>query len=162
VVDYGQVGRSGLELSRMTVGTNNFGRDVDEATSVRIIRKAIDVGINSVDTANVYTSRKSEEMIGKAIRGDRDRFETPLDEILRTLDQLVGEGKALYIACSNFKVENPMAVNDVIEELGLESMIAAHVPAGAELDREERCSRFNDGWGRHPRAGGVQREDARG
>ena len=58
----------------MSLGTNNFGRDVDEPTSIRVIRKAIDLGINSVDTANVYTGRRSEEIIGKAIHGDRDRF----------------------------------------------------------------------------------------
>ena len=69
-MEYRQVGRSGLRVSRMTLGTNNFGRDVDEATSVRVIRKALDVGINSIDTANVYTARKSEEIIGKAIKGD--------------------------------------------------------------------------------------------
>lgn len=58
----------------MTLGTNNFGRDVDEATSVRVIRKAMDLGINSIDTANTYTGRRSEEIIGKAVHGDRDRF----------------------------------------------------------------------------------------
>ena len=58
----------------MTLGTNNFGRDVDESTSIRVIRKAMDLGINSIDTANVYTGRRSEEIIGKAVHGDRDRF----------------------------------------------------------------------------------------
>jgi aryl-alcohol dehydrogenase-like predicted oxidoreductase len=58
----------------MSLGTNNFGRDVDEATSIRVVRKAIDLGINSIDTANVYTGRRSEEIIGKAIHGDRGRF----------------------------------------------------------------------------------------
>ena len=58
----------------MSLGTNNFGRDVDEPTSIRVVRKAIDLGINSIDTANVYTGRRSEEIIGKAVHGDRDRF----------------------------------------------------------------------------------------
>ena len=47
---------------------------MEEATSIRVIRKAVDLGINSVDTANVYTGRRSEEIIGKAVHGDRDRF----------------------------------------------------------------------------------------
>ncbi|MDA4116474.1 MAG: aldo/keto reductase, partial [Thaumarchaeota archaeon] len=58
----------------MTLGTNNFGRDADEPTAIRVIRKAIDLGINSIDTANVYSGRRSEEIIGKAVHGDRDRF----------------------------------------------------------------------------------------
>jgi aryl-alcohol dehydrogenase-like predicted oxidoreductase len=73
-MDYAQVGRTGLSVSRMTLGTNNFGRDVDEQTAIRVIRKAVDLGINSIDTANVYSGRHSEEIIGKAVHGDRDRF----------------------------------------------------------------------------------------
>jgi aryl-alcohol dehydrogenase-like predicted oxidoreductase len=73
-LEYRLVGRTGLRISRMSLGTNNFGRDVDEATSIRVIRKAVDLGINSIDTANVYTGRRSEELIGKAVHGDRDRF----------------------------------------------------------------------------------------
>lgn len=73
-MEYRLVGESGLKVSRMTLGTNNFGRDVDEQTSISVIRKATDLGINSIDTANVYTKRRSEEIIGKAVHGDRDRF----------------------------------------------------------------------------------------
>ena len=73
-MEYRPVGRTGLKVSRMTLGTNNFGRDVDEATAIRVIRKAMDIGINSIDTANIYTGRRSEEIIGKAVHGDRDRF----------------------------------------------------------------------------------------
>ena len=73
-MEYRNLGRSGLKVSRMTLGTNNFGRDADEPTAIRVIRRAIDLGINSLDTANVYTERKSEAIIGKGIQGDRDRF----------------------------------------------------------------------------------------
>lgn len=73
-MEYRLLGRTGLKVSRMTLGTNNFGRDADEATSISVIRKAMDLGINSIDTANVYTKRRSEEIIGKAVRGDRERF----------------------------------------------------------------------------------------
>jgi aryl-alcohol dehydrogenase-like predicted oxidoreductase len=73
-LEYRLVGGTGLKISRMSLGTNNFGRDVDEATSIRVIRKAMDLGINSVDTANTYSKRRSEEIIGKAVHGDRDRF----------------------------------------------------------------------------------------
>lgn len=73
-MEYRLLGRSGVKVSRMTLGTNNFGRDADEQTSIKIIRKALDLGINSIDTANVYSKRRSEEIIGKAVHGDRDRF----------------------------------------------------------------------------------------
>jgi aryl-alcohol dehydrogenase-like predicted oxidoreductase len=73
-LEYRLVGGTGLKISRMSLGTNNFGRDVDEATAIRVIRKAMDLGINSVDTANTYSKRRSEEIIGKAVHGDRDRF----------------------------------------------------------------------------------------
>jgi 1-deoxyxylulose-5-phosphate synthase len=86
-LEYKEVGRTGLRVSRMSLGTNNFGRDVDEPTSIRVIRKAIDLGINSVDTANVYTGRRSEEIIGKAIHGDRERF-----VIATKVGSEVGEG----------------------------------------------------------------------
>jgi 1-deoxyxylulose-5-phosphate synthase len=184
-LEYRPLGRTGLKVSRMTLGTNNFGRDADEATSVRIIRKAIDLGINSVDTANVYTGRKSEEIIGKAVHGDRDRFviatklghdvgegpndsglsrkhilsqvaeslrllqtdhidvyymhrfdpETPLEETMKTMDQLVRDGKVLYLACSNFSVENIRAVNGVSDRLGLERVVALQPPYNL-LNRE--------------------------
>jgi 1-deoxyxylulose-5-phosphate synthase len=162
----------------MTLGTNNFGRDVDEPTSIRVIKKAIDLGINSIDTANVYSGRRSEEIIGKAVHGDRDRFviatkvgsdmgegpndaglsrkhivsqiseslrllqtdhidiyymhrfdpDTPLEETLRTFDYLIREGKVLYLACSNFTVENMRAANEVSERLGLEGIVALQPP----------------------------------
>ena len=86
-MEFREVGRTGLRVSRMSLGTNNFGRDVDEATSVRVIRKAIDLGINSVDTANLYTGRRSEEIIGKAMHGDRERF-----VIATKVGSEVGEG----------------------------------------------------------------------
>jgi 1-deoxyxylulose-5-phosphate synthase len=177
-LEFRRVGRTGLKVSRMTLGSNNFGRDVDEATSIRVLRKAIDLGINSVDTANVYTGRRSEEIIGKAMRGDRDRFViatkvgsdmgegpndsglsrkhilsqvseslrllqtdhidiyymhrfdpgTPLEETLKTFDQLVRAGKVVYPACSNFTVENIRAVNEVSERLGLERIVALQPP----------------------------------
>ena len=167
-----------MKVSRMTLGTNNFGRDVDEATSVRVIRKAIDLGVISIDTANVYTGRRSEEIIGKAVLGDRDRFviatkvgsdvgegpndvglsrkhilsqvseslrllqtdhidiyymhrfdlNTPLEETLKTFDQLIKDGKVIYLACSNFTAENIRAMNEVSDRLGLERIVALQPP----------------------------------
>jgi aryl-alcohol dehydrogenase-like predicted oxidoreductase len=71
-MDYKNLGRSGLKVSRICLGTNNFGGQVSEETSISIVRKALDCGINVIDTANGYTGGKSEEIIGKALKGRRD------------------------------------------------------------------------------------------
>jgi len=72
-VQYARLGPSGPKVSRICLGTNNFGRQLDEAKSGTVISKALDLGINIIDTANVYTDGKSEEVIGRAVRGTRDQ-----------------------------------------------------------------------------------------
>jgi aryl-alcohol dehydrogenase-like predicted oxidoreductase len=129
-----------------------FGREVDQAASVPIIRRALDAGINFFDTADVYGRGASEEIVGRALKEVRERVviaskfygvmgdapndrgasryhimnavnaslrrlqtewidlyqihrfdaETPLEETLRALDDLVRAGKVRYIGCSNF------------------------------------------------------------
>ena len=69
---YTSLGKSGLKVSRICLGTNNFGGQLNESESVKIINKAIDLGINLIDTADVYTKGKSEEIIGNAIQGCRN------------------------------------------------------------------------------------------
>jgi aryl-alcohol dehydrogenase-like predicted oxidoreductase len=71
-MDYRNLGQSGLKVSRLCLGTNNFGGQIDAETSAKIVDKALDCGINVLDTANIYTGGKSEEIIGKAIKGRRD------------------------------------------------------------------------------------------
>ena len=71
-MNYTNLGQSGLKVSQMCLGTNNFGGQVSEETSVKIVNKALDCGINVIDTANVYTGGKSEEIIGNAMKGQRD------------------------------------------------------------------------------------------
>jgi len=71
-MDYANLGKTGLKVSRIGLGTNNFGGQVNEEDSLRIIRKAIDLGINLIDTANIYTRGKSESIVGKAVQGYRD------------------------------------------------------------------------------------------
>ena len=71
-MDYANLGKSGLKVSRIGLGTNNFGGQVNEEDSFRIIRKAMDLGINLIDTANIYTRGKSESIVGKAVQGYRD------------------------------------------------------------------------------------------
>lgn len=151
-MEYNNLGRSGLKVSLLTLGTMMFGAwgNRDHDASIRIIHKALDAGINVVDTANMYSDGESEEIVGKALRGRRDdvvlatkvynpmgegpnrrglsrvaiyreveaslrrlgtdyidlyqihRFddETPWEETLSTLTDLVRQGKVRYIGCS--------------------------------------------------------------
>ncbi|MFB6147166.1 MAG: aldo/keto reductase [Halobacteriaceae archaeon] len=71
---YTYLGDTGLEVSRLCLGCMNFGDPADEARSVEIIDRAIDAGINFLDTANVYNAGRSEEIVGEAIDGRRDEL----------------------------------------------------------------------------------------
>ena len=71
-MNYRNLGKSGLKVSQLCLGTNNFGGQISEEASLRIVNKALDCGINVIDTANIYTGGKSEEIIGKAVKGRRD------------------------------------------------------------------------------------------
>ncbi|NGZ76426.1 aldo/keto reductase [Saccharibacillus alkalitolerans] len=69
---HNRLGNSGLWVSRLGLGTNAFGKRVDEETSIRVIHAALDGGVNFVDTANIYAGTESERIIGKALEGRRD------------------------------------------------------------------------------------------
>lgn len=65
---YRRLGRSGLQVSEMSVGTMNFGGPTDETESFRIIDMAMDRGINLFDCADVYADGASEKIVGKALK----------------------------------------------------------------------------------------------
>ena len=169
---YRQLGRSGLSVSELCLGTMVFGEDstraADEATAVRMIHRFLDADGNHIDTANVYAGGRSEEIVGKAIKNRRDqvvlatkvRFPmgegpnelglsryhilssvedslrrmqtdtidllymhawdplTPLEESLRTCDELVTAGKVRYIGVSNFKAWQLMKALGVSDQYG--------------------------------------------
>ena len=152
-MEYRRLGQSGLKVSVVGLGGNNFGNACDEQRSADVIRKALDVGINVIDTSDSYSHGVSEQFVGKAIAGRRQEAlvftkvfskmgegpndrgssrrhimdgceqslrrlgtdyidlyqlhnwdaETPLEETLGALDDLVHQGKVRYIGCSNFK-----------------------------------------------------------
>lgn len=152
-MEYRRLGRSGLQVSQIGLGTNQFGGVVDERQTAEIIHRALDLGINFIDTADVYTRTVSEQYIGKAIAGRRAEVvlatktgsrlqpgangaglsrrriiatledslrrlgtdyvdvyylhhpdpQTPIEESLRALDDLVTAGKIRYPAISNYK-----------------------------------------------------------
>jgi len=70
-MDYRRLGRSGLEVSPICLGTMMFGDRTDAAESTRIVDAAADAGINFIDTADKYAEGESERIVGKAIRAKR-------------------------------------------------------------------------------------------
>lgn len=152
-MEYRRIGRSGLRVSEICLGSMTFGASVDLAEAERIVNLAFDAGINYVDSADGYSNGVSEEMLGKILKGRRrdvvlaTKFfnpmgpgpndsghsrvhimnavedslrrlqtdwvdiyyihhtdeQTPLEEMLRALDDLVHQGKVRYIACSNYQ-----------------------------------------------------------
>jgi aryl-alcohol dehydrogenase-like predicted oxidoreductase len=78
-MEYTSLGTTGLEVSEFCLGCMNFGSDEpwmigDPEQSKEIIDRAIDLGINFLDTANVYSQGESEEIVGEAIEGRRDEL----------------------------------------------------------------------------------------
>jgi aryl-alcohol dehydrogenase-like predicted oxidoreductase len=160
-MEYRQLGASGLRVPVFGFGTATFGggndffkawgsTQAEEAT--RLVNRCLDAGVNLFDTANVYSAGMSEEILGKAIKGDRNQLlisskatfpmgkgvndfgssrahlisacedslrrmqidhidiyhlhgfdaNTPVEETLGTLNNLIQSGKVRYIGCSNF------------------------------------------------------------
>ncbi|MBC80885.1 MAG: aldo/keto reductase [Gammaproteobacteria bacterium] len=152
-MEFKNLGSTGLKVSSVGIGCNNFGRRCNLELTNEVVNAALDCGINFFDTADVYGPRGlSEEYLGKAIAGKRDDLviatkfgmtmddsgfkkgasrryimqtvedslrrlntdyidlyqqhfpdpQTPIEETLRALDDLVHQGKVRYLGCSNF------------------------------------------------------------
>jgi 1-deoxyxylulose-5-phosphate synthase len=154
-----RMGRTGLKVTEICLGTMTFGYQCDEKTSFAIMAKAAEKGVTFFDTADVYpvppsveTAGRTEEIVGRWLKGQRHRFvlatkcrmrvgpdandeglsrrhilkavndslrrlqtdhidlyqphsfdpETPLEETMRALDDVVRAGKVRYLGCSNF------------------------------------------------------------
>jgi aryl-alcohol dehydrogenase-like predicted oxidoreductase len=89
-MEYRPLGRTGVQVSKLCLGTMMFGAwgNSDHDDAIRIIHRALDAGINFVDTADVYSGGDSEEIVGKALKGRRDdvvlatKFFMPMGEDL--------------------------------------------------------------------------------
>jgi len=150
-MDYRRLGDSGLKVSEIGLGCNNFGMRIDQAATGAVIDAAIEHGVTFFDTADVYGGAgKSEEMIGLALKGKRHQVvlatkfampmgpgkqggsrryiieaveasltrlqtdyldlyqmhrpdpDTPIEETLDALDDLVTQGKVRYVGNSNY------------------------------------------------------------
>lgn len=187
-------------MSAVGLGTNNFGRRLDRAKSIRVVQAAMDQGITLFDTADVYGGGDSERFLGEAIKGQRDdvviatkfssgmgegpyrrggsrRYvmqaveaslqrlgtdyidlyqmhwydpETPLEETLSTLDDLVHEGKVRYIGSSNFAGWQIADADWIARTNGLEPFVSAQNEYNLidrEIEREviPACLHFGQG-----------------
>ena len=72
-MEYRRMGNSGLMITGIGLGGNNFGWWADEKTSITVISHALDMGINFIDTADMYDRGGSEEFVGKAVKGKRSQ-----------------------------------------------------------------------------------------
>jgi len=68
------LGKTGVKVSRVALGVMSFGGDADETAAGAIWRAARDAGVNFIDTADVYNQGRSEEILGRLLRGDRDQI----------------------------------------------------------------------------------------
>jgi aryl-alcohol dehydrogenase-like predicted oxidoreductase len=71
-MDYAIVGNTGVEVSRLALGTMSFGGDTDRAAARAIFTCARDAGINMLDCADVYNEGRTESILGELIAGGRD------------------------------------------------------------------------------------------
>ena len=183
-MEYRHLGRSGLQVSTIGLGTNNFGRRIDADGTARVIDQALEVGVNTIDTSNSYGGTLSEEYIGRALKGKRadaiiatkvssrmgegpnqagnsrqhitvevenslrrlrtdyiDLYQihftdadTPIEETLRALDDLVRQGKVRYTGCSNFMAWQVCEASWTSRSLGLTPFVSVQ-PAYSMLNR---------------------------
>ena len=73
-MQYRSLGRSGVQVSPLCLGTMMFGSQTEEATAGRITARAFEQGVNFIDTANVYNAGHSEEVVGRLIAPARDKW----------------------------------------------------------------------------------------
>src|ERR1043165_3236152 len=71
-MNYRPLGRTGVQVSQLCFGTMPFGGDADEAASAQMFKAVRELGVNFFDTADQYSKGRSEEILGKLMRGARE------------------------------------------------------------------------------------------
>ncbi|GII83756.1 aldo/keto reductase [Sphaerisporangium siamense] len=175
-MQFRHLGRSGLKVSEISYGNwITHGSQVEEDAAKACVRAALDEGITTFDTADVYAATKAEEVLGRALAGVRresleiftkvywptgagpnDRglsrkhitesingslrrlgtdyvdlyqahrydHETPLEETLKTFDDLVRQGKVLYVGVSEWTADQIAGALKIADEMGFDRLVS--------------------------------------
>lgn len=175
-MEFRHLGRSGLKISEITYGNwVTHGSQVSEDLAIKTMQAALEAGITSFDTADVYAMTKAEEIMGKALKGQRresleiftkvyfptgpgvnDRglsrkhimescesslrrlqtdyvdlyqahrydFQTPLEETLRAFDDLIRQGKVLYVGVSEWTAGQIRDAVRIANDLGFDRIVS--------------------------------------
>ncbi|MBG0816248.1 aldo/keto reductase family protein [Planomonospora sp. ID82291] len=175
-MEFRHLGRSGLMVSEISYGNwITHGSQVEEDAAKECVQAALDEGITTFDTADVYAGTRAEEVLGRALKGVRresleiftkvywptgpgpndrglsrkhitesihgslrrlqtdyvdlyqaHRFdaETPLEETLKTFDDLVRQGKVLYVGVSEWNAEQIAAALKIADEMGFDRLVS--------------------------------------
>ncbi|TDE28079.1 aldo/keto reductase family protein [Actinomadura sp. 6K520] len=176
-MEFRNLGRSGLKISEIAYGNwLTHGSQVEEDAARACVRAALDEGITTFDTADVYAGTRAEEVLGRALSGQRregleiftkvywptgpganDRglsrkhimesahaslrrlgtdyvdlyqahrfdYETPLEETLRAFDDLVRQGKVLYVGVSEWRAEEIESALKIADEMGFDRIVSS-------------------------------------
>lgn len=175
-MEFRHLGRSGLLVSEISYGNwITHGSQVEEEAARACVRAALDEGVTTFDTADVYAGTKAEEVLGRALKGVRresleiftkvywptgdgpnDRglsrkhitesvhgslrrlqtdyvdlyqahrfdYSTPLEETLKTFDDLVRQGKVLYVGVSEWTAEQIARALRIADEMGFDRLVS--------------------------------------
>jgi len=176
-MEFRHLGRSGLMISEIAYGNwLTHGSQVEEDAALACVRAAVDEGITTFDTADVYAGTKAEAVLGRALKGQRresleiftkvfwptgdgrnDRglsrkhiiescnaslqrlqtdyvdlyqahrydHETPLEETLRAFDDLVRQGKVLYVGVSEWNARQIQRAVEIAAEMGFDRIVSS-------------------------------------
>ncbi|MFJ9556485.1 aldo/keto reductase family protein [Nocardiopsis sp. NPDC101807] len=176
-MDFRHLGNSGLMVSEIAYGNwLTHGSQVEEDTAAACVRAALDAGITTFDTADVYARGKAEEVLGRALKGERrdgleifskvywpmgdgrnDRglsrkhvlrgaedslrrlgtdyldlyqahrfdYSTPLEETMRAFEDLVRQGKVLYIGVSEWRADEIEQALRIADEMGFDRIVSS-------------------------------------
>src|SRR3954451_5498791 len=175
-MNFRHLGRSGLVVSEISYGNwLTHGSQIEKDAAIACVRAALEEGITTIDTADIYAKTKAEEVLGEALVGERresleiftkvywptgpgqndrglsrkhivesingslrrlqtdyvdlyqaHRFdhETPLEETLRAFDDLVRQGKVLYVGVSEWRADEIERALKIADELGLDRIVS--------------------------------------
>ena len=197
---YRTLGRSGLKVSQLCLGTMMFGGRTDETASLQIIETAKGQGVNFIDTADQYNMGKSEEIVGRAIKSARhdwvlatklanimgegpnerglsrkwvmqaadaslrrlgtdyidiyylhkEDHDTPLDETIRAIADLVRQGKIRYFGVSNHRAWRVAEICALADKAGIDRPVISQPYYNAmnrmpEVEQLAACAHFGIG-----------------